>query len=589
VKRRRRAAILAVVLVLVSILALVMASYLYFVEAETSGVDAYSAQQQARLAAESGFEELTAVLRAERSNVTAWFDVPKRFRHALVWAQGYNRESDPLRRQGSRRELLTSGEPIVPAWRYSVVAPRLDGPPGTVRFGVTPEAARLNINRASEQQIRALFLPLLNDLGVQEPERLIACLLDWLDADDEPREGGAESDYYNTLTPPYNCKNGPLDTIEELLLIKGFSAAILYGEDTNRNGILDANEDDGDASAPEYDNQDGNLNLGLAPFLTVHSRELDAALDNRPRINLNVDVASIQAAMEAQLADGELSVEARQFILTLKQGGFNFAQLDSPARLYVDDVARATADAAGAAGGTGGAGSESGAGGARNGAAIEESDDGGQQPPPPETPRRPRGPQAGAPPGRAGRQPGALRGGAVRVPGSPAGGGGGGVLRIPDELRSSPITLEDLPVLMDRFSTRPVAQAGAPVFGLVNINAAPARVLQVVRGMTPEAAAAIVNGRSRLDAQALRTSAWPLTSGMVDSVTFYAIAPHITTKAHQFHVEIVGYADHLRVMRRYEWVVEMLGPLMQIRYSRDLGSLGFAWPVDDERVVVSGG
>src|SRR5437763_10015634 len=28
------------------------------------------------------------------------------------------------------------------------------------------------------------------------------------------------SDYYSTLTPPYRCKNGPLDSLEELLFVR---------------------------------------------------------------------------------------------------------------------------------------------------------------------------------------------------------------------------------------------------------------------------------------------------------------------------------------------------------------------------------
>src|SRR6185295_13171549 len=46
-------------------------------------------------------------------------------------------------------------------------------------------------------------------------------ILDWVDRDDNPHVNGAESDYYQGLTPPYNAKNGPFDDISELLLTKG--------------------------------------------------------------------------------------------------------------------------------------------------------------------------------------------------------------------------------------------------------------------------------------------------------------------------------------------------------------------------------
>jgi type II secretory pathway component PulK len=92
---------------------------------------------------------------------------------------------------------------------------------------------------------------------------LAAPIVDWVDADDTARQNGAESDYYSGMTPSYRCKNGPLDSIDELLLVKGINRDILYGNDLNVNGIQDANE---------TVNTDG-FSRGLAAFLTVHSRE----------------------------------------------------------------------------------------------------------------------------------------------------------------------------------------------------------------------------------------------------------------------------------------------------------------------------
>lgn len=44
---------------------------------------------------------------------------------------------------------------------------------------------------------------------------------DWIDRDDNPRINGAESDYYQGMNPPYMAKNGPIDDLSELLMIKG--------------------------------------------------------------------------------------------------------------------------------------------------------------------------------------------------------------------------------------------------------------------------------------------------------------------------------------------------------------------------------
>ncbi len=54
-------------------------------------------------------------------------------------------------------------------------------------------------------------------------------ILDWLDPDDLVRLQGAEKNYYEGLRPAYMCKNGPIDDISELLLIKGVTPEMYYG------------------------------------------------------------------------------------------------------------------------------------------------------------------------------------------------------------------------------------------------------------------------------------------------------------------------------------------------------------------------
>lgn len=66
------------------------------------------------------------------------------------------------------------------------------------------------------------------------------------------------------------------------------TAELLYGEDTNRNGLLDSNEDDAGASEP-FDNADGVLDAGWSDYLTVTSRENNLRLDDSPKIPLNTN------------------------------------------------------------------------------------------------------------------------------------------------------------------------------------------------------------------------------------------------------------------------------------------------------------
>ena len=93
------------------------------------------------------------------------------------------------------------------------------------------------------------------------PHEIVAAILDWRDEDSVPlsEAGDTEGLYYEDLPRPYRVKNGPFESVEELLLVKGVTGQILYGEDFDRNGLLTVNEEDGDVSFPP-DNEDELLN-----------------------------------------------------------------------------------------------------------------------------------------------------------------------------------------------------------------------------------------------------------------------------------------------------------------------------------------
>src|SRR5437016_5100006 len=131
------------------------------------------------------------------------------------------------------------------------------------RFGVIDEAGKINLNALMKLDSSG---KILHDVLLNLPnmtEDIVNCIIDWMDADDDPQPNGAESDYYQNLPNPYRPKNGPLDTLEELLYVKGVTPELLYGNDRNRNGILDPDEDDGS----------GTLDPGWQAYLTVATRE----------------------------------------------------------------------------------------------------------------------------------------------------------------------------------------------------------------------------------------------------------------------------------------------------------------------------
>lgn len=144
-------------------------------------------------------------------------------------------------------------------------------------YGLIDESGKINLNSASEEIL--LKLPGMT-------AELAASIIDWRDEDSEITPGGAEDEYYLLLSEPYNCKNSELETVDEILLIKGASEELLYGEDTNLNSILDDNENDGDLSSPD-DNRDGRLDTGFYDYVTVYSVETNLDSEGNQRININ--------------------------------------------------------------------------------------------------------------------------------------------------------------------------------------------------------------------------------------------------------------------------------------------------------------
>ncbi len=167
----------------------------------------------------------------------------------------------------------------------------------TPAFGLVDEASKLNINAAT--------LGMLLDLPGMTPE-LAGAIIDWRDANETPVANGAESDVYMLKQPSYSAKNAPFESIEELALVNGADMTILYGEDTNMNGVLDPNEDDGNKTPPD-DNSDKKLDPGVLEYLTAYSRELNLTTSGSARTNITwQNTPQNQAQQQMQAMQGRL-------------------------------------------------------------------------------------------------------------------------------------------------------------------------------------------------------------------------------------------------------------------------------------------
>lgn len=97
----------------------------------------------------------------------------------------------------------------------------------TYEMRIVSESGKFDVNATEFDR----WLEILKACGVDEEQApdIANAIADWIDTDNLNRIGGAENDYYLSLTPGYLCKNAPIENIEELLLIKGVTPELFGG------------------------------------------------------------------------------------------------------------------------------------------------------------------------------------------------------------------------------------------------------------------------------------------------------------------------------------------------------------------------
>jgi DNA uptake protein ComE-like DNA-binding protein len=165
--------------------------------------------------------------------------------------------------------------------QFSVLNPQPES--GETWFGVSDEESRLNLNTASTNEL--IKIPAMTS-------DVVAAILDWRDQDNALTPGGAETEYYANQTPPTLPRNGPFLTIRELLMVRGVTPDLFYGDDPRANRARRAA---GTAASPRTGSQAGTRvgsSSGILPaggwqsMLSIHSgiKNLNAA--GRDRVNV---------------------------------------------------------------------------------------------------------------------------------------------------------------------------------------------------------------------------------------------------------------------------------------------------------------
>jgi len=223
--RPLRGIILPTVLFVLLLLGVLGAMFAFRVNADLASTQAAAFRFQTRLAAQAGLAWVKLMLPSARQEMDRWYHNPDEMHRILVWAH----DTDPIL-WGTDEEL----EEGTMAYRFSVVADDPADDLDYVRFGVTDEASKLNLNTATETQLLTLVRAAAEGDEEIDPQEIVDAIQDWRDRDNRPRgkAGDTEGPYYRTLEHPYHVANAPFETVEELLLVKGVT-----GENSLRRGL----------------------------------------------------------------------------------------------------------------------------------------------------------------------------------------------------------------------------------------------------------------------------------------------------------------------------------------------------------------
>lgn len=179
---------------------------------------------------------------------------------------------------------------------------------GTVSLHLIEQESKINVNGADSQ----LLQQILTTMGVDANAISVVSdsIQDWIDSDSATRPAGAESDYYQGLTPPYYAKNAPIDDIEELQLIKGVTPEMFKGTGPPDPNAPFQRHKLGFGSSP---GQEPDYAFGLRDVLTPYSSgkiNVNTADTNVLTCIPGVDATAAQNILSFRESEGDVNSSA---------------------------------------------------------------------------------------------------------------------------------------------------------------------------------------------------------------------------------------------------------------------------------------
>jgi len=208
-----RGVALVLVLWVVALLSVVVMEFAFAMRTETDIAQNYGDSIRAYYAARGGFQyglvEIIRILNEKRQQRLPYL-ITRRTRIKLLpqESESQKKERKSLwRMDGRLNEVLIAGEKC--------------------RIRIQDEGGKIDINRIPDRALRDVIG--FMGLDAQNRDIVVDSILDWRDENQFHRANGAEEPYYRSLPEPYSCKDGFIDVLEELLLVKGVTREIFYG------------------------------------------------------------------------------------------------------------------------------------------------------------------------------------------------------------------------------------------------------------------------------------------------------------------------------------------------------------------------
>ncbi len=262
-KNQKGIALIISLLVMFFLMSVALA-YSFSIKLETNLVRNYMDDLQAQYCAKAGIYRALGEIKKGNNQSSSKFGYPR---------SDFPEDAERLERFDEIYRNVYVGE-----GSYSVMFKDRFGQKG---LGPMDESSLIDINFLAKSQkrdeLRRLFETVTDDMTIQD--KLIDCLMDYVDKDDNARLNGAEKIDYEDLEPPSIIANGDMRDPSEFLVVLDMMMnkypdevddTIWFGEDLNENGYLDENENDGDKTPP-FDDADDELDRGIKDFVTVDS------------------------------------------------------------------------------------------------------------------------------------------------------------------------------------------------------------------------------------------------------------------------------------------------------------------------------